>query len=172
MKSDNQSGDPRALMELLKSVTFPHPARGNTEIGSLFRAHSGFACLVPEAAPALIEKLREAKKDLDILGILVVVITKEPADEKEILVVAAPHLVEDLAPGEKTLLFIKENLAGALYATSVDDFLDIAVDYCEFDDQSRKHLSGNILRALQKKGKMPGTGESTAAVKKCGECRD
>jgi hypothetical protein len=146
--------NPSELMERLRNVKFPHTVRGDIALGSLLLAHSGFICLIPELDAAMLDELRAKKKDLDILGILIIIVTKKSLEDKEILIIGAPEIIEKYAPSKGLFLFIEEKLRKALIVTSPEDFLGIAADHIELDDQSRKHVTANILKALQKKGKL------------------
>jgi hypothetical protein len=174
---ENKIGDTHAheLFDMLKNVKFPHPVKGDIVLGSLFLAHSGFICLVHEIHSALLDDLRKIKKDLDTLGILLIVLAKKTFEDKEILVISLPEILESFAPHEHLFLFIEEKLKKAFIVPSPDEFLDVAVDYIDLDAQSRRHITQNVLKALQKKGRMLDAGPieeegtCTGACAHCGE---
>ncbi len=141
--------DPDALAETLKKFIFSHPLKGEMPFESLFRAHGGFVCLIPELDQAMRDRLMEEKKELDSLGLQILIFTKMPRDDREILIIDHPSLFGD--SGEVKFLFIEEGWKKAFFVPQVEDFLKTAAEHIELDSQSIRHLSMKMKTILAEK---------------------
>jgi hypothetical protein len=163
---NNVSHDSAALLETLKKLTFSHPLKGEMSFESLFRAHSGFVCFIPELDQTMCGRLIEEKKELDSLGLQIIIVTKTPCEEREILVIERPSFFGD--SGDDKFLFIEEGWKKAFFVPALSDFLKIAVDHIELDSQSIRHLSMKIKTILaEKEIPLPAESGGCSCCKKC-----
>jgi hypothetical protein len=146
---DNNATQAERLLESLGNFTFTHPLKGEIRFSSLFASHSGFVCFIPGTGAVLPVELKELKKELDSLGILLIVVTEELLEDKEILVIREPKFFS--SDKVEHYLFIEEGWKQGFMVVSPSDFLKTAADFIELDADCIRHLSLKMKTVLAEK---------------------
>jgi len=152
MKKNTEKPTSEELSGSLRTLTFYHPTQGTFPFEKLFNAHSGFVCLIPDVDSLLLHTLRLEKKELDSLGLQLIVITEKAYEEDDILIINEPELLKKHSIDENKFFFIEEGWKNCFFVSAPGEFLPTAVDYIILDSGDSKHLTERIKTILKSKG--------------------
>ncbi|MGV8118176.1 MAG: hypothetical protein AB2L14_00280 [Candidatus Xenobiia bacterium LiM19] len=152
MKKNTHTFTPEELRESLRTLTFLHPIQGKFSFENLFNAHSGFVCLMPLLEPSLLDTLKDEKKELDSLGLQLIVITGKSHEDNDILIINEPDLLKNHSIDENEFFFIEEGWKKCFFVSAPDEFLPTAADYIILDSEASKHLTEKMKTILKNKG--------------------
>jgi hypothetical protein len=137
------------LRTALKNTGLLHPVAGKKDLFFFFRAHSGFLYFAGQESARTIETLRDLKKELDPLGIQLIMVTSTPMEDEHILIVNEPSLFGQPGIEDNRIVFIEEGFGKAFFVDSIEEILPTAARYIELDEQSEKHLPPGIKKVLR-----------------------
>ncbi|GEM_PF-1793403 len=152
MNKNTHTSPPQELLESLKNMTFHHPVQGEFPFKNLFNAHSGFICLIPSLETSLLDTFKGEKKELDPLGLQLIVVTGKAYEDNDILIITEPDLLKKHSISENKYFFIEEKWNKGFFVASPEEFLPIAADYIVLDSGDTRHLTEKIKAILKEKG--------------------